>query len=223
MRERYERELQVLHEEILKMGLMVERALGDAMAAVKSGDIQAAAGVIEADREIDAAEARIEELCAMLIAREQPVAGDLRAVMAILKVSSELERMGDHARSLAEYSGRLGTAELAMALPSIEPMLSRILDMIKAGLEAFTEHDAKAALSVAEQDNAVDRLHDDLYRLLMNALGRGEGDPAKLVPLLFLNRFLERLGDRVTNMCEWVYYARKGERPEMNKGALPRG
>lgn len=219
MRERYERELQVLHEEILKMGLMVERTLGDAMAAVKSGDIQAAAGVIEADREIDAAESRIEELCAMLIAREQPVAGDLRAVMAILKVSSELERMGDHARSLAEYSGRLGTAELAMALPSMEPMLSRILDMIKAGLEAFTEHDAKAALSVAEQDNVVDRLHDDLYRLLMNALGRGEGDPAKLVPLLFLNRFLERLGDRVTKMCEWIYYACSGERPRMNGSA----
>lgn len=219
MRERYERELQVLHEEILKMGLMVERALGDAMAAVKSGDSEAAASVIESDQEIDIAESRIEELCAMLIAREQPVAGDLRAVMAVLKVSSELERMGDHARSLAEYSGRLGTAELAMALPYIDPMLSRILAMIKAGLEAFTEHSAEAALTAAEQDNLVDRVHDDLYGLLVDALRHGEGDPAGLVPLLFLNRFLERLGDRVTNMCEWVYYARRGERPRMNGSA----
>ena len=125
--------------------------------------------------------------------------------------------MGDHARSLAKRSGRLGTVELAMALPDLERMLEHKLGMIKTGLEAFTDHDAQAALAVAEQDRVVDGMHDNLYGLLVDALRQGDGDPGKIVPLLFLNRFLERLGDRVTNMCEWIYYARTGERLKMNR------
>ncbi|MDT8299119.1 MAG: PhoU domain-containing protein, partial [Spirochaetaceae bacterium] len=117
MRERFERELKVLAEEILKMGLMVERALGEAMNALKSADTDAADSIVAADRDIDEMEARIEGLCAMIIAREQPVAGDLRDVLTAQKISSELERMGDHARSLAKRTGKLGIGELAIAMP----------------------------------------------------------------------------------------------------------
>ena len=216
MRERFERELKVLAEEILKMGLMVERALGEAMIALKSADIDAADSIVIADRDIDDMEMRIEGLCAMIIAREQPVAGDLRDVLTAQKIASELERMGDHARSLAKRAGKLGTRELGIALPFFDSMMDRILTMNRQTLEAFTERDPSKALEAAGLDLAVDRIHDDLYRRLMESLKNGEGNPENLVPLMFLNRFLERLGDRVTNMCEWIYYAGTGERMEMN-------
>ena len=218
MRERYERELKVLHDEILKMGLLVERALSGAMAAVKSNDTDSAEAIIAADADIDGMEGEIEGLCAMIIAREQPLAGDLRNVLTVLKIASELERMGDHARSLAKRTGRIGMAELAMALPYFEAMMGRVLVMMKDALEAFTEHDSKSALDVAAMDSEVDRVHDELYGRVMEVLNRGgDHDPEDLVSLLFLNRFMERLGDRVTNMCEWIYYARTGERLEMNR------
>ena len=218
MRERFERELKVLHDEILRMGLLVERALSGAMAAVKSNDVDSAEAIIEADAEIDATEEDVERLCAMIIAREQPMAGDLRDVLTALKLVSELERMGDHARSLAKRTGRIGSSELGMALPYLETMMDRILVMMKDALTAFADRDSKSALDVAAMDSEVDRVHDELYALVLDGLkDRGEFDPEDLVSLLFLNRFMERLGDRVTNMCEWIYYARTGERLEMNR------
>lgn len=218
MRERYERELNVLHDEILKMGLLVERALSGAMTAVKSNDIDSAETIIEADSAIDAMEEDIERVCAMIIAREQPMAGDLRDILTVLKLSSELERMGDHARSLAKRTGRIGTTELVLALPYFDAMMARVLIMMKEALEAFTEHDSKNALDVAAMDSEIDRIHDDFYDLALTVLkDGGEYRPEDIVSLLFLNRFMERLGDRVTNMCEWIYYARTGERLEMNR------
>ncbi|MDT8299552.1 MAG: PhoU domain-containing protein, partial [Spirochaetaceae bacterium] len=97
-----------------------------------------------------------------------------------------------------------------------DSMLDRILTMNRQTLEAFTDRDPSKALDAAGLDHAVDRIHDDLYERLMESLKTGEGNPETVVPLLFLNRFLERLGDRVTNMCEWIYYAGTGERMEMN-------
>ncbi len=217
MRERFERELKVLHDEILKMGLMVERALVDAMSAVRTGDSDAADAIIAGDREIDILEARIEELCTMIIAREQPVAGDLRDIITILRISSELERMGDHARSLAKRTNLGGTMELTVAMPYFDRMIEKVLSMMKQALEAFTSRDADQALSAASRDSEVDRIHDELYNRIMVAMGTDEVDVSREVPLLFLNRFLERLGDRVTNMCEWIYYSRTGERLEMNQ------
>ena len=217
MRERYERELKVLHDEILKMGLMVERALIRAMDAIKSGDTDAADAIIAVDREIDVLEARIEELGTLLIAREQPMAGDLRDIMTVLKIASELERMGDHARSLAKRTGLTGSPELAVALPYFDRMISEVISMMKQALEAFARHDADQALSAASRDSRVDAIHDELYNRILGSLESGGCDVARQVPLLFLNRFLERLGDRVTNMCEWIYYARTGERLEMNQ------
>jgi len=218
MRERYERELKVLHDDILKMGLMVERALNQAMAAVKATDPDLAEEVVAGDADIDRMEESIEVFSAGIIVREQPVAGDLRDILTAMRVASELERMGDHARNLAKRAGRLGQTELSMALPLLETMMELILSMMKDALEAFTEHDIDAAQEIAGRDAEVDRVHDELSELLVGALrGERDADPGKIVPLLFLNRFLERLGDRVTNMCEWIYYARTGERLEMNK------
>ena len=189
MRERYERELKVLHDEILKMGLKVERALISAMDAMKTGDTDAAETVIAGDKDIDALEARIEELCTLLIAREQPMAGDLRDIMTVLKIASELERMGDHARSLAKRTGLMGSPELAVALPYFDRMISTVLSMMKQALEAFAGHDADQALSAASRDSEVDAIHDELYGRIIGSMDSGRCDVARQVPLLFLNRF----------------------------------
>ena len=217
MRERYERDLNVLHDEILKMGLMVERALIRALDAMRSGDSDAAEAVVSGDAEIDAQEGRIEELCTLMIAREQPVAGDLRDIMTVLKISSELERMGDHARSLAKRTGLMGTPELSRVLPDFDRMMAEVLSMMKEALEAFADMDADTALNAASRDAEVDRIHDEVYGKILESLNAGASDVNRQVPILFLNRFIERLGDRVTNMCEWIYYARTGERLEMNR------
>ena len=216
LRHDYENKLRTIHEKILFMGILIEEAFRKALKALKVNDNKLAREVMDEDKKIDDLQTEIEDDCVKIIAMEAPVATDLRIVITTLKIVSELERIGDHARHLAKMIGKLSDKQLTLAMPYISNMINAGLDMIKDALKAFVEKDASLAEEVARRDDFIDKQHRELYKTCVNMI---KTSPEKLdqeIPLLFLNRFLERIGDRVTNICEWIIYAKQGKRLDLN-------
>ncbi|MFP4113729.1 MAG: phosphate signaling complex protein PhoU [Spirochaetota bacterium] len=212
----FNRQLNSLYQSILKMGALVEEAINKAVEALKTDDAELARRVIEEDVPIDELHMRIEDECTQIIALEQPVATDLRELITATKVGAELERIGDHARHVARVVGRLPADLVAVALPNIERMAYLGGSMVHDSLTAYVEQDPEKAREVAARDDTIDRTHKDLYRTLLEAMRDHPEWIEHGVELMFLNRFLERLGDHVTNMCEWVIFAKTGEHVELN-------
>jgi phosphate transport system protein len=216
-RHHFQEDLKALYQNILKMGTLVEEALRKALTALSTGDVTLANQVIENDLTIDQLQIKIEDRCTTIIATEQPVASDLREIITSIKIATHLERIGDHARHLAKAVSTILDDQLLQTIPEIEKMTEIGISMVHDSVSAFVEQDTEKAVEVAKRDDLVDSLHGHLYKEILTIM---EKNPEKLdegVNLLFLNRFLERLGDHVTNMCEWVIFAKKGTHIELNR------
>lgn len=213
---RFTNKLLGLSQHILKMGALVEQSLSRAVAALELNDEELADSVIHGDDQIDAMQAEIEDAGTRLIATEQPVAGDLRMIIAALKLCADLGRIGDHARHLATAVSQIPAPAVAAALPRIQAMAEVGRSMVHDSLTAFVEHDAEAAIAVAARDNQIDEAHHQLYGEILTMMNQRPDQIDAGISLLFVNRFLERLGDHVTNMCKWVVYAIHGEHIELN-------
>jgi phosphate transport system protein len=209
-------ELTGIYQQVLKMGTFVEEALQKAISALINRDEKLAAQVIENDFQIDNYQSKIEELCTKIIATEQPVASDLRNLVTVIKIVSDLERIGDHARHLARSLDDVEQETMDKLLPDFEAMTRIGIEMVHKSLTAFSTFDAALAQSVAAMDDELDSMHQKLYEKIIFQM---KSDPDKVEQgstLLFLNRFLERLGDHVTNICEWIIYAGSGTHAELN-------
>lgn len=216
-RRHFAADMKTLFNEILKMGAVVEVALRKAITALSERDHVLAKDVIEGDMRIDAMQLAIEDRCAILLATETPVAGALRKIITSIKIASDLERIGDHARHLAKALDSVDRSLLEATLPRIRDMAERGIGMVHDALTAFVEDDTDAAMAVAERDDVIDKLHRSLYD---DIIARMKENPDLITAganLIFTNRFLERLGDHVTNICEWVVYANRGTHVELNK------
>lgn len=218
-RQHFRKRITETHQLILKMGACVEESLEKALTAVKTRNSDLANQVIEGDSQIDALQMEIEEACTVIIATEQPVATDLREIMVAIKIASDLERIGDHARHLARSLEQISPSFFAQTLPIIEDMTRKGIAMVHDSLSAYVEHDAEKAQSVASRDDEIDALHHSLYDKVITMMRSDSNLLEQGTTLIFLNRFLERLGDHVTNMCEWIVYAATGEHVELNKKA----
>lgn len=216
-RQHFDGSLKALYESILKMGALVEQALNKAISALSTGDGQLAQEVIAGDATIDELHVEIEDRATRIIAMEQPVATDLRELITITKLSGALERIGDHARHIASAAETLPERLLAIAMPSIRSMAEIGSGMVHDALTAFAEQDVGQAREIAVRDDRIDAAHRKLYELIVSAMQDHPEWIANGVALLSLNRYLERLGDHVTNMCEWVVYAKTGMRVELNR------
>lgn len=216
-RHRFTLELNNLKQLILKMGALVEESLGKAITALARRDSELAQAVIEGDSVIDDLQNQIEDNCTRLIATEQPVAGDLRAILTSVKLCSDLERIGDHARHLARAVEQIPGSVMAVALPKIRRMAELGQSMVHDSLTAFVEQSADGAMAVAARDEEIDHAHQELYAEIVTMMKQHPEQIDAGISLMFLNRFLERLGDHVTNMCEWVIYANRGEHIELNR------
>ncbi len=212
----YQQQIRGIHQEILRMGVLVEESLRKALTAVKTQNRELAAGVIESDARIDKMQLEIEERCTVAIATEQPVATDLREIMVAIKIASDLERIGDHARHLARAVDRVSPELMNESFPIIESMAELGISMVHDSLDAYVDLDAERARSVASRDEQIDALHHDLYARIIGTMKESPELVDQGTSLVFLNRFLERLGDHVTNICEWIVYARTGKHPELN-------
>ena len=210
----YDAELSQLQNMIAEMGGLAEMQLARAIAALVKYDADAANDIVEKDRRIDALEDEIDELAVRLIAKRQPMAGDLRTIITGLKVSANLERIGDYAKNIAKRTVTISSATgLRGPISTIARMAGLVQGMIKNVLDAYIAHDADKADDVRARDQEVDQIHSGLFRELLTYMME---DPRNITPcthLLFIAKNIERVGDHVTSVAEQVHYMVHGELP----------
>jgi phosphate transport system protein len=207
----YERELQRLRKLMTEMGGIVENQVALAAQAVIEQDGAAATRAVEEDPRVDALERDVEQFVIRLLALRQPVGDDLRQVVAALKMTGDLERIGDYAANIAKRSIVLAEYTLPYSLAGLAHMFRNVQENLKLVVDAIGENDADKAAQVWRSDDVVDEIYNALFRELVTYMME---DPRNITPcthLLFIAKNLERIGDHATNIAETVYYAARGE------------
>ena len=216
-RETFDRQLQQLLDELLVMGSMVEQAVIESVDSLKRRDLAASKKIYDADRYINEKRYEIENNCLTLIATQQPMARDLRFLAAILEIITELERIGDYAKGIARINIRLGDEPLVKPLIDIPKMAEKGLDMLRRSLQAFVHRDADAARLIPDEDDEIDDLYNDIYRELLQIMLNDPRTVDRATYLLWAAHNLERLADRVTNICERIVFVVTGEMMELDR------
>jgi phosphate transport system protein len=207
----YENELNRLRSLIADMGGMVEHQVADACDAVVNRNTEAATAAVAQDPQVDAAEREIEQFVIRLLALRQPVAGDLRLIVSSLKITGDLERIGDYAANVAKRSVVLQQFQLPYTLSGLAHMTRLVQENLKSVIDAAGEGDTEKALEVWRSDELIDDIYNALFRELITYMME---DPRNITPcthLLFIAKNLERIGDHATNIAETIYYAVTGE------------
>lgn len=215
-RKHYEQLLRELHDDLLRMASLVENAITRAVEALKQQDVELARKVIADDDVIDAAQYKLEDKALSLIATQQPLAGDLRTISAVISIASELERMGDYAEGIAEITIRGADAPLLKPLIDVPRMAEMSLDMLHRSLDAFIKHDVSAAESLQASDTQVDQLTDQVQNELLHYMVRDPKNIERAIHLLYVAHNLERIADRATNIGERVVFMVTGRIIDLN-------
>ena len=210
-----ERELEQIRSDILRMGSLVENAIERSVQALKNRDADLAQQVINDDVVINQLRFAIEEHCLELIATQQPAARDLRMVIAATHIAVELERMADHAAGTAEITKRIYQEPLLKPLIDLPIMAQVAQEMIHAALDAFVAFDPDAAQKVAARDDELDDLYQQVFRELLTYMLEDPRTISRATYLLWVAHNLERIGDRVTNICERVVFMATGKLEEL--------
>ena len=212
----FDRSLQALQDDLLTLGNMVVKAISKSLDALKKRDLEASRQVVEEDDVIDEKRFQLEEQCLDLIATQQPIAIDLRTLVAVLHISVELERMGDYAEGIAKISLMMGDEPPLKPLIDIPRMGEKASDMLKRSLEALVNRDTDAALQVCNDDDEVDALYDQVYRELLTYMIQDPQSIQRATYLLWVSHDLERIADRATNIAERVIFLVTGKLVEIN-------
>ena len=215
-RETFDQELTNLRDNILRLGEMVDAAIELAIQSLKEQDKELAQQVIAGDEQINVKRYNLEEQCLKLIATQQPAAGDLRAIVAAIHIVTELERMGDYASGIAELAIRLTGRPHLKPLIDLPRMAEIDREMIRASLEAYFKNDPDLAIETAKRDAEIDQLYDQIYRELLTYMLEDTKSIARATHLLWVGHKLERIADRVTNICERVIFMTTGEFKELS-------
>ncbi len=223
MRKNFEIEIQQLKDELLVLGSMVEQQVLDAVYALKKRDPEAAHQIVAIDAMLNSKRYAIEERVMVAIATQQPMAHDIRLLASILEVAGELERMGDYAKGVATITLRMGHEPLLKPLVDIPLMARKGVDMLRRALAAFINEDVEAARAIPAEDDEVDQLYLQVYRELMSFIMEDPRNIERANGLLWTAHNLERLADRVTNICERTVFVATGEMKEIASSANDRG
>jgi phosphate transport system protein len=215
-RETFERELQRLQNEMLALATMVEDAITDSAETLKRRDMENSRRLIAQDRVINRKRFDIEADCLTAIATQQPMASDLRILAAILDITTELERIGDYAKGIARINLMIGENPLLKPLLDIPRMAERTRAMLHQALDAFVHRDVALAQAIPAQDEAIDDLYNQVYRVLMSYLITDPKNIGQVNYLLWAAHNLERVADRVTNICERIVFTVTGELVELD-------
>ena len=211
MRNRFDEQLHALNHELLEMGALIERAIRSATDALIRQDGEAALQALSADKEVDQAERDIEALCLKLLLQQQPVARDLRLISSVLKMITDMERIGDQASDIAELVIYLSSEPYIKELTHLPQMAEHAIRMVTGALDAYVRKDVSMAQEVIGMDDAVDTLFvtvkDELIALIRNDASAG----SQAIDLLMIAKYYERIGDHAQNIAEWVEYALTGK------------
>ncbi len=200
-----------LQDELIDLGVMVERTIIESVEILKARQIEAARRLIAADSEINRRRHSIESDALVFIARQQPVAKDLRTLAAILEIASELERIADYSKGIAKITVRLGSKPLIKPLVDIPRMAALASDMLHRALLSFVDRDVDTARAIPAEDREIDDLYDQIYRELMTYVLSDPRNIEGVSYLMWVAHDLERTADRVVNICERVIFTVTGE------------
>jgi phosphate transport system protein len=211
----FERHLHELQDDVLFLGSMVEKAIGRSVEALKRRDLELARQVVAADSEIDLKRYEIEGKCTELIVTQQPMASDLRIIIAVLYIIVDLERIADHAGGIAKIAIMIGDEPPLKPLIDIPRMAEKATDMLRRSLDAFVKRDADAARQISAEDDEIDSLYDQVFRELLVFMMEDPRTVTRATRLIWVAHNLERTADRVTNICERVVFTVTGKIEEM--------
>jgi len=215
LRKTFENEIQQVKDDVLMLGSMVEQAILGSVDALKKRDIKASERIFEEDKEINKKRFDIENKLMVLIATQQPMAHDLRLLASCMEIISELERMGDYAKGIANINIRMGDTSLLKPLIDVPRMAQIGAEMLHRSLTAFVNEDVETARSIPMQDDEVDALYNQVYRELMTFVIQDPKTIERANWLLWVAHNLERVADRVTNICERTVFIATGEMAEI--------
>jgi phosphate transport system protein len=215
LRKTFESEIQQVKDDVLVLGSMVEQALLDSVEALKKRDIKASEKIFAEDQEINKKRFDIENKLMVLIATQQPMAHDLRLLASCMEIISELERMGDYAKGIANINIRMGDTPLLKPLIDVPRMAQKGADMLHRSLTAFVNEDIETAKTLPVEDDEVDALYNQVYRELMTFVIQDPTTIERANWLLWVAHNLERFADRVTNICERTVFIVTGEMKEI--------
>jgi phosphate transport system protein len=215
IRTTFHKKLREIQDDVLAMGSMAEKAVAASIKALKERDVAKARQVIADDLKINEKRFEIEEKCVQLIATQQPMASDLRTIICVLNIITDIERIGDHAEGIAKIVVLIGDEPPLKPLIDIPRMAEKVNDMLRRSLDALINRDAAAARQIAAEDDEVDQLYDQVFRELLTFMAEDPKTITRATRLIWVAHNLERSADRVTNICERVVYMVTGKMEEI--------
>ena len=221
MRNRFDRQLEQLNNELINMGSLIEEAIEMAITALMKQDAKKAKEIVDFDEEIDEKEREIESLCLKLLLQQQPVAKDLRQISAALKMITDMERIGDHAADISEMTILMAGTPYIRNIEHLQTMAKEAMVMLVKSIEAYVEKDLAKAEKVIESDDVIDDLFDQIKPYIQkkqvgtvrSIVDHFFGSDQKAADLLMVSKYLERIGDHATNIAEWVIFSITGNHP----------
>lgn len=214
MRNRFDRQLLELNNELIQMGGLIEQAIEMGISALIKQDVEKAKQAMEFDEEVDHQEREIESLCMKLLLQQQPVARDLRLISAALKMITDMERIGDHAADISEMTILMSGSKYEgnqISIDLIKDMAKETTDMVIKSVDAFVKKDLELAHWVIGRDDVVDDLFAAYRRQIIDKINENVKNGEQATDMLMVAKYFERIGDHATNIAEWVIYSITGE------------
>lgn len=212
----YDHQLSELKHEIIRMGSLVKEVLAGSMRALVGREYDKAQSIIDGDDEIDDLLTTVEEKCVMLIATQQPLAGDLRVIFAAIKMSTDLERIADYGVGIAKIAIRLKEEDYIKPLIDLPRMTDIACEMLEMSVRAYANNDPELAIQAAKQDNQLDSLFKQVYRELLTYVLETPRYINQMMSFVLIARYLERVGDHITNVCESIVYNATGKKMDLD-------
>lgn len=217
VRHSFDKELEQLHNLMVKMAGLVEQSIENSILALKKQDIDLARKVYQSDDEVDELEGRIEKICINLIARQQPLAKDLRTISTALKIITDMERIADHAADIAELTIRMADMKYIKPLVDIPHMAELAKKMVIRSIDSYIKQDIVLAKEVCDADDEVDDLFSKIVLELINIMKNNPETVEQATDFMFIVKYLERIGDHATNISEWVVFNVTGSHGHLAK------
>ena len=207
MRSKFDEQLNMLNQEMMHMGTMIEERIQKAIEALIDGNTDLAKEIMDSDNEVDREQKIIESVCFNLLMQQQPVARDLRVISAAMKMVTDMERIGDHAADISEMTIMMQSTSFPSQLEDIKKMASETVLMLIRSIEAYVEKDMEKARKVIAHDDVVDELFDRNKSDIIEMIHKDPTQGEQAVDLLMIAKYFERIGDHATNIAEWVIFA----------------